>query len=297
VRVLAASFLCVGLSACATMPQSQAIVPVDLSSGRPVVQLTLQDGSTAPFIFDSGAMAASVSRAIVTNQRLPIIGKTRLSSPHGGSPIEADLVNMGRVSLGGVKLSNTQASSAVALDQFAPNGAGNIIGPANFSGKVIELNFETQTLRLGQRALIQPAVWMPLDQNGFLSGTTQIAGQRVPFTLDLGNPGAVVTSLLLAKSWNPNETWPVIGRMGTVDSTRNLSVGRFDRDIIIAGITLRVGTLGALDGAPAYLNLGSGALAGLTVVIDKPNKRWGLTGRPSGEVNMPLPRRAPPRAP
>jgi hypothetical protein len=286
----------ISLSACASLPRDKTSVPFDMTTGRPVVQLTLKDGSKAPFIFDTGAMVASVSQSIVASQKLPVVGKAQLSSPHGGTPMEVDVVRLGHANLGGVNVTTPTATSSPLLDQFAPGGAGNVVGPAHFASSVTELDFRTNTLRLSSSPVIEPSQWMPLDQNGFLSGTTKIGDEDAKFTIDLGNPGSAVTSLALAKKWKPEAAWQVVGRMGTVDATKALSIGQLDQQIDIAGIPLQLGTIGALDGAPPYINLGSGAMAGLTVIIDWPKRKWGLVGTSPGPINMPLPKRGPPRA-
>jgi hypothetical protein len=46
-----------------------------------------------------------------------------------------------------------------------------------------------------------------------------------------------------------------------------------------------------MDGGPGYINLGSRAMEGLTIVIDNPNRRWGLRGTIVAEINTPGPQR------
>ncbi|MCU0882985.1 MAG: hypothetical protein MUF14_10000 [Hyphomonadaceae bacterium] len=84
---------------------------------------------------------------------------------------------------------------------------------------------------------------------------------------------------------------PEVGRVAMVDASHALHVGRVDLPLALGGLTSRIGTLGAVDGGPDYANIGAGAMAGLVLVIDKPNRRWGLRGRLPAEINMPEPQR------
>ena len=253
----------------------------------------MKDGSRVPFIFDTGAAGPSVGRGVAASLRMPVIGQAKVTSPHGGTPIEADIVDAGRFTLAGVPATNVEAVSSEALDAFVPGGAANIIGPASFARSVVEIDFGARVIRLGEQPLQEPAAWLPIAENGLLTGLARVNGQTVPFTLDIGNPGGAVTSLSLAKVWNPDASWQVVGRMGPIGATLTLSLGALDGDIELAGITARLGVIGALDGGPDYLNLGSEAVKGLTIVIDNPRRRWGLVGSPSGPISMPRPQKSP----
>lgn len=281
------------LAACASLPPSVSQAPFDMSSGRPVVQVTMKDGSQIPFIFDTGAAGPSVGRDVAASLRMPVIGQSKVSSPHGGTPVEADIVDAGSFVLAGVPATNVDAVSAEALDAFVPGGAANVIGPASFARSVVEIDFAAHVIRLGEQPRQEPAIWLPIGEDGLLTGVARVKGQPVPFTLDIGNPGGAVTSLALARVWNAEAAWQVVGSMGPIGATRPLSLGALDGDIEIAGIKARLGVIGALDGGPDYLNLGSEAVKGLTIVIDNPRRRWGLVGSPSGPISMPRPQKSP----
>lgn len=280
-------------AACASLSPTASQTPFDMASGRPVVQVTMKDGSSVPFIFDTGAAGPSVGRDVAASLRMPVIGQSKVSSPHGGTPIEADIVDAGSFTLAGVPATDVQAVSSEALDAFVPGGAANVIGPASFARSVVEIDFGARVVRLLEQPLQEPAAWLPMAEDGLLTGLARVNGRAVPFTLDIGNPGGAVTSLSLAKVWNPGATWQVVGSMGPIGATRPLSLGALDADIEIAGIKAQLGVIGALDGGPDYLNLGSEAVKGLTIVIDNPRRRWGLVGSPSGPISMPSPQRTP----
>lgn len=285
------SVITVLLGACATTPQtsSSTMVPFDMTSGRPVVQVTLKDGSTAPFIFDTGAMGGSISQALVARLGLPIIGKARIGSPHGGAFIEADVVDMGRISLGTVEAKLNTATSAAQLDSFAPGGAGNILSPRQFSDKVVEFDFSVNQISIGTRPRTAPATWFRFDERGFLSGTAQVNRRDVPFTIDVGNPGGLIVSLALARSLKSDASLTDTGvRMGPINAQRPLFLGSLDVPLQLGDIKTQVGTIGALDGAPDYLNIGAQALTGMTLVLDYPNNRWGIVGTAANPINMTL---------
>jgi hypothetical protein len=271
-------------------PLTQVEVPFTMQFGRPVVMVSFAGHEPIPMVFDTGAQFISLARATAERFELPVTGTVQIGSPHGQAPVTVNRYGIEGVRLGGQAVLATEAS-AIPDDFPLPPDSEGVLGPAAFSSSVIEIDFPAQTLRIGPAPSSAPDRWFALDDNGFLSGTLQIAGTDVQFTLDAGNPMGIVVPLQLARQLAPSASLPLVGRVGMVDSSHALHVGRVDLPVTLGGMASRIGTLGAIDGGPTYANVGAGAMAGLILVIDKPNRRWGLRGTLPAEINMPEPQR------
>lgn len=283
------------LAACATAPgpeqAEEAVVPFTYSNGRPAVSVTLANGAEVPMVFDTGAQGLTLPETSVRSQNMPARGTTELRSPHGGPSQSLELVDPGVVRFGGVALSASEAGVAPQGGQGLPDDGRGVFGPLMFPNSIVEVDFAANTVRIGKSPLIAPARWYPLDTNGFLSGTMRVGDRNVPFTLDAGNPMGAVIPLSLVRELAPAANLQTVGRMQTVGTGYTLLLGRVDLPVELAGMTSRIGIVAAIDGGPDYINLGSRALEGLTIVIDNPNRRWGLLGTLVAEINTPGPQR------
>jgi hypothetical protein len=256
-------------------------VRVDMSSGRP--KIVAQIGNAAPMAvdFDTGSQGALIARELAERLGLEEIGETMMASPFGGAPVKAKLVSLGSLTIGGLPAADI---TAVVIEDASFMGADPrlIIGPAQFAGKVISLDYAGQTLSISTNAPASASPWQKL-KNGLPEAEIEIGGKLYPLHIDSGNPGTLMLPKSAADDLSPKPELREVGKARTVDKEFSIYVGSVNAAAKIAGVPIKLGDVGFAEVPSA--NLGSQGLAQFKVVIDLANNRWQLVA-PTGEVPL-----------
>ena len=92
-------------------------VPFKVSTGRPMVELTVNGEGPYPFVLDTGAPGLIVRPELVEELGLEVVGTTEVNSPLGGTPVEARQVHVGSIDLGGAPVTDLEALVLDHLDR------------------------------------------------------------------------------------------------------------------------------------------------------------------------------------
>lgn len=257
-------------------------VPLDLSSGRPVLQAQINGRGPFPMIFDTGAGTAVLLDSFERELGLEVRGHTPLGSPLGGAaPPVGDLVSLDTVSIGGIRRDNLQAVSID--DSLLPlRGARGILGPATIPDRIVEIDVSGGTLWIGPAPRQPITQWNRIGHRGMLDATITIGGVAIPAHIDTGNPGSITLPLSFAERLSLREPLRESGGMRTIDATRIMSLGRLDADADISGTPVRLDVVNFADLSTA--GIGSQALAGFTIVVDYAHRRWAMVGASAGPI-------------
>jgi Aspartyl protease len=248
---------------------------MDLTTGRPVITATLKEGGVARFIFDTGAQNPSLTPEAVSRLNLAVIGKSLVGSPMGGVPMEVPLVRLEGLKLGSTLSTQADASVLKMLPANSQNLDG-VLGPGAFRDSIVEIDLKTNGVRLVKSPTRVPAVWHGLDERNMPSTTMDIGGQSLPVTLDTGNPHGVMLSKAFVSRIKPDAVMTEVGRVRTIDADIPRYRTNLDMTARIGDIELPLGEIDVADIPSNGANLGNKVLQGLTIVIDNPNRRWGL---------------------
>jgi len=254
-----------------------ATVQLDLSTGRPLVLAQIGDAAPMEVYFDTGSQGAVIPRALVDKLRLKVVGEARLGSPYGGEPVVAKLVSLGSLSIGGVGANEVTAVVQEDASFMGPD-ARLVVGPAQFRGKIVSLDYVKRSLNISS-ALPSSTAWQKL-KNGLPETEIEIAGKRYPMHIDSGSPGTLMLPTSAADALSPKPELREVGKARTVDKEFSIYVGAVNSDATIAGVPVRLGDVAFAD--LPFANLGSQGLAQFTIVIDVANDRWQLIA-PAGE--------------
>lgn len=254
-----------------------AAVAMELSTGRPKVDLMINNEGPFPFIFDTGAGVFTVHPTLVEEIGLEITGQSEISSP-GGQAIPVDVVNLDRVNLSGAEVSDIEAR---IVDMGIPVEIGGygVLGPVQFQafGRVA-LDFESQRVEIGGSFEKPDSVaWQAFgDDAPLLDIMLSVGDTQIPAHIDTGNPGV----LMLPRSYTeqlPLDAEPqVVGQIRLVDGAMDIYGAPISESFHAADATIPASTVLLFDRAIA--NIGSGALRGLQLEIDWDNQRYALWG-------------------
>lgn len=265
-------------------------LPMDLSTGRPRLLASINGGPPEPVEFDTGSPGMVIQRAAADRLRAPVVGEARLASPYGNAPpATAKVVRLSTLTIGGVAAA---ATDAVVMEDasFVGADAPPIIGPGQFPGHVITLDYPNARFILSRNTPADGARWQNLNRDGLLEASVEIGAGRVPLHIDSGNPGALTLPSSLADRIAPGVAMIKVGAMRTVDREIPIQLADLALDARVAGTDVRLGK--TLFADIPIANLGSDALANFSIIIDNPRKRWRLAAAGS---ERPLLETRPPR--
>lgn len=252
---------------------------LDMSSGRSVVIATTDKGGEQSFIFDTGSQSATILKSVAEAKKYEVVGEALLGSPGGGEPLKSFIVALEGLSIAGVK---AKEHSAVILDdKVMPLGtAAGALGPTQWRDHIVEIDLGDEIVSFRKKPKRKVAVWAPLSERGLTVSEIEIAGLRVNAHIDTGNPRGVVLPIAVARQLGWAEALKPAGEIRLVD--RAIPVFTAERDVTanILGQTIVLKAVKFAD-AP-FANVGAGALRGQVIIIDNPNRRWGL--RKSGSA-------------
>jgi len=273
----------------ATVSQNNvAEAPMDLSSGRPVVEVFVNGEGPFPFVIDTGApRGGMLSSETVEALNLKPVGQQQIGSPLGGEPVDADLYQIDVLEIAGAESRDFQLASISAA---AANGMGaNVIGPALFDDGLVTFDFQNNILRIGGTAP-DDVTWIEFgDSAPILDGIVTIKGAEMEAHIDSGAPHIVTLPNAYADTLALDGPPEVIGRARTIDKEFDISRAPLDAEITIGDA--RIPITSVLFGPLPFVNIGTGGLRGLVLTIDWPNERYAIVGEATPQQLMP--RRAP----
>lgn len=259
-----------------TLPAMQTTSPLKLETGRPVVAVMINGHGPYDFILDTGApKGGMISSALVEELGLAITGQTEVSSPLGGTPAPANIVQIDSLSVGAAEARNLELWSL----QSGPRGPGlgdGVIGPAVFSDHVVTLDFTTNTLHIGSAPSGDPK-WISFGESApLLDAEVEIGSVRAAAHIDTGAMHVVSFPDALADQLPLEGPLQVVGRARTVDREFEIKGAPLNRDVLVgeAAIPVRMATFAPLP----VVNIGAAAMPGLILTIDFPNERFAISG-------------------
>ena len=174
------------LAATGTAPV--ATVPLDLSTGRPMVQMMVNGQGPYPFIFDTGSPSLLVTQALVDELELPVLRTTEMVSPVGGTPVQTFLVHVDSLTLGDVPAKDLEA---MVLNLSGAGLGMGVVGPAIFRDHgPLTLDFASNTLTMGKGSPAGVETWIPFGASApLLDVPLRIGESRMDGHVDTGSPG------------------------------------------------------------------------------------------------------------
>jgi membrane-associated protease RseP (regulator of RpoE activity) len=105
--------------------------------------------------------------------------------------------------------------------------------------------------------------------------SVDVDGHLIQAHLDTGSPAELLLPLIHAEELGLSDQLTTVGRMRTVDAEREIFGAPFDGTVLVGGREIAISTLRFADVPVA--NVGMGALAGRTMVLDKGGHRFSLS--------------------
>ncbi|MBY0422266.1 MAG: retropepsin-like domain-containing protein [Parvularculaceae bacterium] len=270
------SSLMIGVFAIAFVSEAKAGAPsarLDFSSGRTVVVATTDKGGEKSFILDTGSQGATILKSVADATQYEVIGEALLGSPGGGKPLKSVVVSLGGLAISGVRA--TENAAVIVDDQVLPIGSAvGALGPTQWRNHVVEMDLGADVVSFRKKPKRKPTVWAPLNQRGLTESEIEVAGQKLSAHLDTGNPRGALLPLSVARQLGWADALKPAGEIRTVDKAIPIFSSGRDVTANVLGQSIVLKAVKFAD-AP-FVNIGAEALKGQVIIIDNPNKRWGL---------------------
>jgi hypothetical protein len=254
----------------APAPTSQ-IVPLYVSTIRPLVMLTIGDSAPIPVVFDTGTTENILDAALAKRAGLKVVGHFNLVDDASKKSLEVPTAAAPDARLSGVPLD----TRIVRLLDYRPGDEAGIFGPYSFGNRYVVVEAGLNRLRIIPRdsGFVPPGPGH-LYKEDIPAAEIRIAGKAYDAVLDTGHDSALSLPADLVKSVPLKAPARIVGKaisaLGEQDVFGGTLVGPVD-----------IGPYSVKDPAVAFfdtvINVGFPVIRKLTIVLDPANKRtWVL---------------------
>ena len=265
------------LGACASTSEPIVRVPMDVSSGRPVVNLTINGEGPFPFVLDTGAGAFVIQPSTFEQLGLATSGETTISSP-GGAPVPVSTVMLEDVAIAGNSFGQVDALFFENGSMVSSLGVG-VFGPTFLRGfGRTYLNFVDYELEVGGSFITpEDGNWLAFGESApLLDVTLELGELEIPARLDSGNPSIVTFPQEYAAQLPLDSEVETVGQARTVDRAFDILGARMQQTIKMGNAEIPLENVRFFDRDVS--NVGMGAMHGLALEIDWENERFAITG-------------------
>ncbi len=267
--VLAAAFAVPAFA----VPGPSEIVPLYVSTNRPLAMLTIGDGAPMPVIFDTGTDENILDAALATRAGLKVVGQFNLVDGASGNSQNVPTVATPDPRLSGVPL---DTKTAHLLDYRSGDEVG-IFGPYSFGDRYVVVEAGLNRLRIIPKdsGFVPPGQGYAYNDN-IPAVEISIAGKRHRAWLDTGNSSTLTLGVDLVKSVPLKAPARVVGKAISALGEREVLGGDLQGSVTVGPYSVEDPAVSfSMPGADA--NVGYPAIRHLTIVLDPASKRsWVL---------------------
>ena len=276
----------------ATNPVSKTFaVPLKESGNHPSIELRIAGRGPYRFLFDTGSGADLIlDRDLAEELGLKPTGTRRIGDPNTPDALEAKIVTIDRVDVGGLVLRSVDALSWERNYKHMADFPRGVVGLGLFGPRLVTLDYGRGELRAASGDLPEPdgrTVLAASFEDGIPSLLIDVAGVAYRAHLDSGSSGFLGLPLDAAKTL-PLEAPPIqVGRARTASGDYAVLESRLRGSVRVGAINIENPKVHFSNLPQA--NLGFDLLRSLIVTVDRKNARVRLvsTGKPLAPSDRP----------
>lgn len=232
---------------------------------RPTIEATVNGQGPFRFFVDTGAGGSLISAELANRLGLEVTGRQRVFNPTSGAAQEVDLVRVGEVESGVMRLEGVQF---VAVDLPQLGDKHGVLSVRSLPPGLVSFDFPTGTIRIepGELSAEDPAV-MPFEAVPVVSVVGTVAGRELTLHIDTGSPDGITLPGAVASELEFD------GELETIRERGPLVVksGRLRGTVRVGPIELSNPEVQVVDLLPKFGNIGSGFLRDRILTIDRDN--------------------------
>jgi len=269
-----------------TLAAEEVSVPLSFFHNRPVVEVRINGAGPYEFILDTGAGGGSVLNAGLSKELdLPVRGKVQLMSPGGSRPMDADVVGIETLEIGGIRISNGTAQAADLSGALGvPGMPRGVLSIADLKDLLLTIDYPGKRLIVSRGSLPEPDGRDVLAYEylqGLPAVPVEVAGKIYTLHMDTGSPSGV-TLPVSSIGGLPLESEPVeVGRAHMVDREVVIRGARLDGKVRFGPLEMDHPRITFLEGVDVG-NVGNEILQKFAITMDQKTRRLRLSGPVKG---------------
>jgi len=246
------------------------IIPLDLSSQRPVVELRINGEGPYRFIFDTGSSGNVIDKELASKLNLTVTGENRVGTPGSEDVTIAKRVFAPNVSLEGTDILKDAEMAILDLRSMLP--VDGVLSSNFFADYLVTLDYPNSKLilNIGQLNKSDKDVISFVQTPRVINIYILIDGKKIEAHLDSGNPGLFDIPFSLKDEFKFKAEPEEAGTISTPVASFKTWEATLDGEIKIGGIVYRNPDIHLVEDFP-YVNVGYQILKDLKTTIDKNN--------------------------
>jgi hypothetical protein len=262
-------------------PEASEIVPLYVSTNRPLAMLTIGDSAPLPVVFDTGTEDNILDSSYSARAGLKVVGRAPLIDAATGKSTEVPVVSLPDPRLSGVPLS---VKTAQLLEYRSRDEAG-IFGPNSFGDRFVIVEAGLNRLRIVPRnsGFVPPGPGHAYKDVLPTVGIN-VDGRSLEAHIDSGNDSVLILGGDLVKTTRLKEPAKVVAIAQSALGETEVLGGTLTGALVV-GSYQRQNPDVTFSAKGSGANIGFPVIRNLTIVLDPANKRsWILdpaTERPT----------------
>jgi predicted aspartyl protease len=246
-------------------------VPMDVASGRPAIDVMIGGKGPFRFVVDTGASHTVINTDLATELGLKSKGKTQLGDPMNPHAIDAEIVELPSLEIGGARFEGVQAAAWDQGSVLGRDGPRGVLGFPVFHDVLLTFDYVDKQMRLTNGKLGKADGKSVLDYrspNGIPAFTISVGGTKLEADLDTGSGGYLSVPKGEQDKLKFAGPLQVVGRARTVNTEMVLRGAQLDGAFEIGQFKVDNPFIMISDELP-HANVGSRALAPFALTFDQ----------------------------
>ncbi|MDC8004697.1 retropepsin-like aspartic protease [Aureisphaera galaxeae] len=250
--------------------KANIVIPIDMSSHRPVMDVMIDGKGPYNFIFDTGSTTNVIDENLQETFEFKVVGEDPLTTPGSKNQLFSKRVTVPKVNFPETSITQTAEMNVIALRKMLP--VDGIIGGFFFEEYLVTMDYPSSKLILakGQLDKNDPDVVPFIQDARTLNLTIDVAGHNAEAHLDSGNP----LTMTLPHSLMDKLTFKEAPRKGEPMRTPVASFDTWEAqllgDVTIGNAVIKNPHVRLAEGYK-YVNIGYGVINQLRTTIDRKN--------------------------
>jgi hypothetical protein len=264
-------FAAANATAALAAPAPSEIVPLYVSTNRPLAMLTIGDSAPMPVVFDTGTTENILDATLARRVGLKGAGHFKLVDDASGNSVDVPTAVAPDARFSGVPLDN----KPVRLADSRSGDEVGVFGPNSFGNRYVVVEAGLNRLRIIAKdsGFTPPGPGHPYKYD-IPAAEIRIAGRAYEAVLDTGHDGALSLPANFVNSAPLKAPAKVVGRAVSALAARDVLGGELAGSVEIGPYSLQDPDVAFFD---TVINVGYPVIRKLTVVLDPANKRtWVL---------------------
>ena len=260
-------------------PEPSEIVPVYISTNRPLVMLRIGKSAPVPVVFDTGTTENSLDATVARQIGLKVVGHSEVIDDVSQKSKVVPMVAAPQARLSEVPLD----VKTVPISDYPSGDEAGVFGPNSFRNRyvVVELGLNRVRIIPKNSGFMPPGPGHAYKEN-IPAAEIRIAGKPYDAVLDTGHTAALSLPANSVKSFPLKAPARIVGKAVSALAEQDVFGGDLAASVDIGPYTLSDPPVGFYD---TVINVGFPVIRKLTIVLDPANKRtWVLdpaTERPT----------------